>query len=359
MTSPLNLNPVYAKLAGHLDRIPNGFPKTTSGVELKILAKLFSPEEAETACTMDLDPLPAKVIARRMGRQERDIFVLLKGMVRKGLIDVERGRDGLIFKLIPFIVGFYERQNARIDAEFAGLFEQYYREALHKMLTIKPSVHRVIPVEESIPVSMEVMPYERASTYIEQAKSWGVLKCICRIQKSLIGQKCHHTVENCLVFSDKTDAFGSTDAIREISKEEAFGILRQAADEGLVHSTHNTQDGVDYICNCCSCCCGLLRGVIEYHSYNSVGTSDFYAEVDPALCSGCSACTDRCQFHALDVSDGICQVDRTRCFGCGLCVPACPTAAISLRLKSSAEIKPPPQTEKDWREKRKQARKHS
>ena len=40
---------VYRKLAERLDAIPNGFPETESGVELKLLAKIYSPEEAALA----------------------------------------------------------------------------------------------------------------------------------------------------------------------------------------------------------------------------------------------------------------------------------------------------------------------
>ena len=352
------MNQIYKQLAQCLDKIPNGFPETRSGVELKILAKLFTPEEAEVAYVMSLDPLSAKSIANRLGKHEREAFSILKTMVKKGLIEIERGRDGLLFKLMPFIVGFYERQNARIDAEFAELFEKYYREALYKMMTIKPSVHRVIPVEKTIPINIEVMPYERASTYIESAKSWGVLKCICRVQKNLIGQGCHHTVENCLVFSEKPKAFIRIDAIRNLSKKEALNILSQANEEGLIHSTNNVQDGITYICNCCSCCCGLLRGIIEYGSLNSVGRSDFYAEVNKTLCTGCSTCVDRCQFKALDIREEICQVDRNLCFGCGLCVTTCPADALYLIKKPAPEIEPPPKSEFEWREKRAKAREY-
>lgn len=347
---------IYKQLAEHLDQIPNGFPETESGVELKILTKLFTPEEAEVACAMSLKPLPAKAIAEKYLQHERQTFILLKGMVKKGLIDIERGHDGLLFKLMPFIVGFYERQNAQIDKEFALLFEQYYREALHGMMTISPSVHRVIPIEKAIPLNIEVMPYERASHYLEQANSWGVLKCICRVQKSLIGEGCQHTIENCLAFSHKPNAFTLVNSIRSISKAEAFQILSQASQEGLVHSTQNTQEGVDYICNCCSCCCGLLRGIIEYGSLNAVGRSDFYASVEESLCNGCSVCIEHCQFHALEIISDICQVNRERCFGCGLCVASCPTEALQLVPKSIAETDPPPKSESEWREKRKKAR---
>lgn len=351
------MNNIYKQLALHLDQIPNGYPETESGVELKILERLFGPEEAEVACMMSLEPLSTRVIADKYGKDERQTFITLKGMVKKGLIDIERGQDGLLFKLIPFIVGFYERQNAQIDMEFAELFEQYYSEALHNMMTITPSVHRVIPIEEAIPLNIEVLPYERASFYLEQAKSWGVLKCICRVQKGLIGEGCRHTVENCLAFSHKPDAFKRVDAIRSISKSDAFQILAQASQEGLVHSTRNTQEGVDYICNCCSCCCGLLRGIIEYENLNSVGRSDFIASVDQQVCTGCAACTDRCQFHALEISNELCDVKSNLCFGCGLCVSSCPSGALALKLKPIEEIEPPPKSESEWRRRRTKARK--
>jgi hypothetical protein len=40
------MNDVYLKLAKHLDNLPAGFPATDSGVELRILKRLFTPQEA-------------------------------------------------------------------------------------------------------------------------------------------------------------------------------------------------------------------------------------------------------------------------------------------------------------------------
>jgi electron transport complex protein RnfB len=84
------MNPIFKKLAHHLDRIPNGYPATASGVELKILARLFTPEEAEVACNMSLDSLSVNTIAKRLGQNERDTFIKLKSMVKKGLIKSAR-----------------------------------------------------------------------------------------------------------------------------------------------------------------------------------------------------------------------------------------------------------------------------
>ena len=351
------MDPVYKQLALVLDAIPNGYPPTDSGVELKILAKLFSPQEAEIACRLSLEPQTVAEVTRPDGVPMGEVKNLLKGMVRKGLIEIQRCDRGLGFKLMPFIVGFYEYQNAQIDEEFAQLFESYYHEVLHRVMNIDPPIQRVLPIEKSIPHNIEVLSYQKASTYIDEAQSWGVLDCICRVQKRLIGEGCHHSVENCLVLSTRANAFKNVDAIRTLTKEETLAVLEQADKEGLVHSTSNIQKGVTYICNCCTCSCGVLRGIAEYGHLNAIASSDFVAAVDGDLCTECGLCVDRCQFNAISLEDGIAKVDKKYCIGCGLCVTHCPTEALLLVEKPEADTAPPPETEEEWRELRSRSRK--
>ncbi len=344
------MDSIYRKLQETLDKIPNGYPRTESGVELKLLAKLFSPAEAALAASMSLTPATIESIAKANGMDESETKIMLFGMVKKGLIELRREPGlGFVFFLMPFVVGFYERQNAQIDKEFAELFEEYYKETFHKTMTQAPSVHRVIPVEKTIPVNIDVMPYEKASTYMDDARSFGVLNCICRVQQKLIGKGCDHSVENCLTFSKRAGAFDRVENIRAISKEEALEILEQANREGLVHSTNNAQADVSYICNCCTCSCGVLRGIAEYGSLSSVDRSDFFARVDEDLCTACEDCIDRCQFNALKMEDDVCTVDLNFCFGCGLCISACPSNALTLEQKNEHELNPPPEDDEAWR----------
>ncbi len=46
------LDPIYRTLAQRLDSLPNGFPPTADGVELRLLAHLFSPDDAALACEL-------------------------------------------------------------------------------------------------------------------------------------------------------------------------------------------------------------------------------------------------------------------------------------------------------------------
>ena len=48
-----------------MDRLPGGFPSTETGVELRILRRLFNREEAELAQNLTMNLEPAGVIAER------------------------------------------------------------------------------------------------------------------------------------------------------------------------------------------------------------------------------------------------------------------------------------------------------
>lgn len=340
---------IYRQLARRLDAIPNGFPATESGAELRLLAKIFTPEEAALASVMRLTREPAADIAARAGVGADTAYRTLKGMARKGQIRIKKGKGQLLFGLMPFAVGLYEEQLPRMDEELATLFEQYLQETQGGSIVREaPAVHRVIPVGEAIPFDLEVFPYERASELLEDAKSWGVRDCICRVQQRLIGKGCDRPIENCLVFAPIEGAFDHSKVDRAITKEEALRILREAEEAGLVHSTGNYRDQHYYICNCCTCCCGILRSVAEFGVPATAVRSDFHIVVDAEVCSGCGDCLERCQFDALSVPEDVCVVDYARCVGCGLCATVCPTDALHLERRPEGEVPPPPADIKEW-----------
>ena len=165
---------VYRKLAKQLDAIPNGFPATESGVELQLLAKLFTPEEAGLASSMRMAPDLASDIAARAGVDAEKAYRSLKKMASRGLIESQTAKGRRAFALRPFVVGFYESQLPRMDNELAALFEEYYLDSGGAILRDSPPLHRVIPVGEAIPFEIDIFPYEQASEFLEGAKSWGV-----------------------------------------------------------------------------------------------------------------------------------------------------------------------------------------
>jgi electron transport complex protein RnfB len=337
---------LYRRLAERLDAIPNGFPKTASGVELRLLAKIFTAEEAGLAAVMRLHREPAAEIAARAGVDPQRAYKVLKDMARKGLVRIKKGQGELYFGLMPFVVGFYEEQLPRLDQEMAQLVEQYLVE-MHTLGSDQgPSVHRVIPVGEAVPFQLEIFAYEQASALLEGAQSWGVRDCICRVQQKLVGKGCERPVEACLVFAPVENAFGNDQTIRPLSKQGAFEILQQAEAAGLVHTTGNYRDGHFYICNCCPCCCGVLRGLTEFDIPTALASSGFHSSVDAQICSGCGECLEHCHFEALSLSGEMCEVDVARCVGCGLCASACSTGA--LQLVRRPDYAAPPTDLKEW-----------
>lgn len=341
---------IYKKLAEKLDDLPNQYPATESGVELRLLEKIFTPEEAELAGEMVFVKESASIIASRANLPEKQARRTLKNMVRKGLIRFSKGDRELLFGLMPFVIGFYEELLPRLDQEMAELFEQYFQESGGEITGKGLSVHRVIPVEESIDFEMEIFPYEKASDLLEKAKSWGVRDCICRLQKQLIGDPCDHPLENCLVFAPIEGAFNKSEVDRTITKEEALKILHEAEEAGLVHTTGNYQGPNYYICNCCTCSCGIMRGVVEFNKPSAITKSDFLVVIDEDLCVGCGDCIERCQFTALVLEDLICRVDLGSCVGCGLCVPVCQDEAMVLIRRPEGEMLPPPENIRTWGE---------
>jgi ferredoxin len=349
-------DPIYKKLAERLDTVPNGYPATDSGVELKLLAKLYTPEEADLALKLTLTTESADQIAQRTGGDPQKLEAALSVMAERGLIHEKRRKEGVSYALLPFVVGIYELQLENMDEELARIFEDYYKEGFHKLLDLNPPVQRVIPVEQNVPGGTEVMPYEIASELLGEAQSWGVMDCICRKQKKLIGEGCDHPMDVCMIFSRRPGTFDESRTIKAISKEEALEVLKRSEEAGLVHTVGNTQRGVYYVCNCCSCSCAILRGVAEYGLLSATAPSSFLARIDADLCTGCELCLERCQFNAISVEDNLCHVDQKRCFGCGLCITACPDEAISLISRPAAQMPAPPESMPDWMRERAELR---
>jgi Na+-translocating ferredoxin:NAD+ oxidoreductase subunit B len=343
----------YKLLAESLDSLPNGFPPTKEGAELRLLARLFSPEEAALAGRLTADFETPDQLALRIGGDPAALRIQLKAMAKHGLITAGQGQGGLAFKLMPFVVGVYEMQGPVIDAELAQLFEDYYQLAFGEMLSAQPPIQRVIPVYESVRQGLEVRPFDSAAGIIASARSWGVTNCICRKQMQLIGKGCNHPLEMCLTMSAAPGVFDQSAYVKALTQEEAMATLRRAAEAGLVHSVSNHQEGIWYICNCCTCSCGLLRGMAELGVASVVAHSGFVNRVDADKCVLCGECVHHCPFGALSLESAL-LIDELRCAGCGVCTLACLEGALSLELRPEAELASPPPTEAGWKAERAQ-----
>ena len=339
---------VYERLAQALDLLPGGFPRTKSHVELKILKKIFAPEEALVASNMSSTSEPADVIAKRASLPVEEVEKRLKAMLGRDIIWGSQ-KDGIPrYRLAPYIVGFYESQWKIIDPEFARLHEQYWNEGgAEGIMRPEPALHRVVPAQQALKTEF-ILPYDDIKSLLLKAKWFNLIDCICRKQQDILGsRKCDFPIRTCLIFSTVERPAGS----HTITQAEALKLLDEVEEIGLVHTVSNVARGVFYVCNCCGCCCGILRGITQFGIAHSVARANYYAVVDTEKCNGCATCADRCQVNACSTDD-VATIDVTKCIGCGLCVTGCPSEAVKLKLRPDAEVIPPPEDYKAWEQQR-------
>jgi Na+-translocating ferredoxin:NAD+ oxidoreductase subunit B len=342
---------VYRRLAKVLDTLPNGFPATADGVELKLLRKIFTPAQAELFCQLRLTFETAAEIARRTGRPVEGLEEALVGMAAAGqLFELELG--GIrFFRMMPWVFGIFEFQLPHLDRELAELSSAYFETFGRQFSRAAPPLMQVLPVEEQIEALQTVLPYERVSALVASGQSFRASDCICKHEQELLGKPCERPLRVCLAIAPIPGVFEDTPTGTVLSREEALALLQDTEEAGLVHLTSNVQHGHMFICNCCGCCCGILRAINHLGlPAGQVVNSRYYAAIDGEACTGCGICADeRCQVGAIAADEGgIYRVVQERCIGCGLCVGTCPTGAVRLVRKAERELADPPLTEQEW-----------
>lgn len=341
----------YRKLAQHLDRLPGGFSPTENGSELRLLAALFAPEEAELAVHLTLDREPASAIAARAGLPLAEVAPRLAEMGRKGLIFTEYLDDGSArYQALPWIVGIYEMQVNNLSPA--------YRQALSDVGPRTPRgwrapvtrQMRTIPIGQSVEPHLAALPYEQAEALVRAHDTHAVAPCICRREARLRGDGCDMPDESCLVFGDWAELYVRTGRGRAIGQAEVFALLAAADAHNLVLQPSHSERA-SFMCMCCGCCCGVLNAIKHQPKPAEVVSSAFIARYDAELCQGCETCLERCQMDALRPDDGIVAFDADRCIGCGLCVSTCPSGALTLQRVPGREHLPvAPDLSTTWRQ---------
>ncbi len=330
---------VYTRLREFMDTLPAGFPATPTGVEIKILKKLFTPEQAVLAMKLGKEAEEVSAIAARIGMDDAELARKLEEMAQQGLIFRTRDKDRVSYQACQFIVGVYEFQLNRLDEEFCKLFEEYLPHIGTTLMALKTKQLRVIPVESAVEAGPTVASYNRIRELVKEQEIISLMQCICRKERGLLGKPCAKPQETCLGFGDFGRFFIDNHLARAISTDEALRTLDLAEEAGLVLNPSNTQK-LEWICCCCTCCCPTLKFVKMMPRPVDFVRSYYHAAIDADLCIGCGECLERCRMAAIkEVADSAKMIEG-RCIGCGLCVSACPVEAISLKPKPGMEAPP-------------------
>lgn len=329
---------VYTRLRDFMDKTPGGFPKTESGVEMKILKKLFTPEQAEITLNLTLMPESASQIAGRLGMDEAEAAGKLEAMAKEGLIMRVRSGDEAYYSALSFVVGIWEFHLNTLDRELAELTVEYMPHLAESWKSIKTKPLRVVPIDASLQDGKAVSTYAQIRELAKDKQLISVARCVCEKQQDLLGNPCDRPKERCIQFDMAAQYYIENGMSREISREELDALLKMGEEQALVLCPTNSKDIIN-ICMCCGCCCENLKTLKKYDRPADHCLSPYLAEIDPESCVMCGDCVDRCQMDAIREGDEAHEVETARCIGCGLCVPTCPEQAISLVEKPDvAEI---------------------
>jgi ferredoxin len=339
---------LYEKLRQSIDKFGIGFSATKSGVEIKLLKKLFNEEEARMYMHLTEDLETPEAIAERANQDPEKVAAILKRMTEKGLTFPKRKGDMFYYAAAPFAHGIIENQLKRMDKEFAQLFEEFkFAEQIQKGPVVERKLEfamplRIVPVMEPVKTSRPIAAYEDAREIIKSRNRIALAKCMCAEQQRLLETGCEQPLEVCLLFGFYAEYYVEMGMGRWITQEEAFEVLKKAEEAGLVHQPSNNLKP-DALCNCCWNCCGLLQHIKQMPNPAEIVASNYFAQVDPELCNACETCVDRCPTGAAAMGMGdVAEINLDRCIGCGLCVSACPDEALMLVSKSEENRQEPP-----------------
>ncbi|MBZ9685515.1 FAD-dependent oxidoreductase [Clostridium estertheticum] len=285
--------------------------------EYRILEPVTTDEMAEIALKLEIRKYKTvEEVARLCGKPADEVEKILYKMAVDGSIKVEQEHGVDKYCLELFVPGVMEymvvnKENVEKYPVIAECFEEYTRKLGGLMagnIPIGLGVMRVIPIESAIEGDTRRASYEEIAYLLNKHEVFSVADCACRTSMRVIGEGCGHTVEEmCVQLGPAAEYYIRTGKGRQITREEAIAICKQAEKEGMVHSIPNLSGPGNAlaICNCCGCSCFGLRNTNLYKNPDW-SRSNYVAQVDKDKCVACGECVEHCQANAATLGQNLC-----------------------------------------------------
>lgn len=352
----------YQNLTHRLNLFPQGAPP--SDLLYRILAMLFTAEEAELVAGLPIKPFTAEQAARNWRVSVSAAEKTLQTLARRALL-VDSQRNGSTqYVLPPPMAGFFEfalmRTRGDIDQKLLSeLYEQYITVeddfVRDLFLTGKTQLGRIFVQEEMLEGEhhLYVLDYERATQVIENAAHIGIGLCYCRHKRQHQGKACDAEMDICMTFGNVADSLIRNEYARRVERSECKELLQKAWEQNLAQFGENVQQEVGFICNCCACCCEAMLAAQNFGHERPVHTSNYIARVE-SNCSGCGLCVNSCPVKIISLEtendDGTgrkrAQLDNDLCLGCGVCARNCRLKALTMQPRQKRVITPVNSTHK-------------
>ena len=287
----------------------------------KLLEKVVTEEMAEVALALEYRVhLTAEAIAEKCNKPVERTRELLWDLAMAGVASLKNEEAGDTYWYETWVPGIFEmvvnnKENSAKYPQIGKAFDDYglLRNPMAAgNIPMGNGLMRVIPIESSIDGSTRNASYEEVSKYLEEARILSVSDCSCRTSREELNQGCGHLKEDmCIQLGDAAEYYIRTGRGREITKEEAYEIIRKAERDGLMHQIPNTEgEGHTHaICNCCGCGCYAMRAAGMYNNPDMV-RSNFVSTIDPEKCVGCGECVEVCPTNAIKLGQKICAIQE-------------------------------------------------
>lgn len=253
-------------------------------------------------------PRSAEELAEKAGVDSKKLDDMLMECGRIGLVETSYGDHGEIkYCQSTIFPGLAEAlmTGRHLTKEGAHWYEYFAADMAQSGIPNLPDGYmnlHALPVRAAIKDTNKIMSCEELEPYLAKSKFISVSNCPCRQAEHALGNGCEHTyVDTCIQLGKYAESYLITGRSRQISKEEAYDILRRCEREGLVHQVSAYDpDHAGFICNCCGCSCVLLRNANIINDTRA-SRSNFVAEINSDNCVGCGACVESCNTNALSL----------------------------------------------------------
>ncbi|MDD7769665.1 FAD-dependent oxidoreductase [Suipraeoptans intestinalis] len=286
--------------------------------EYVILEAGVTSEMAEVGlCLGSYEKHSAAEVAKKLGKSEDYCHEQLMKLAVYGACFVNRVEGVDLFWTETWIPGTMEMIVNNMDNIEKYPIVAYAMEAYGRVrgplssgaFPVGVGLMRVIPIESAIDGESRKAGYEEISKYLNENDLFSVSNCSCRTDREVMGEGCGHLKEDmCIQMGHAAEYYIRTGRGRQITREEAFAILKRAEENGLMHEIPNT-DGPGHthaICNCCGCGCLSMRTATMFKNVDMI-RSNYRAVVDREKCVACGRCVENCPVNALKLGQKLCS----------------------------------------------------
>jgi NADPH-dependent glutamate synthase beta subunit-like oxidoreductase len=315
--------PTKEKVLAFANKVSRKKPKakdalTSGDPEYKILEPIVTEEMADVALCLEMrKPMSAAELALLCRKSVEKTAELLMELADAGVCFVNNIGGTDKFWYDTWVPGIMEmvvnnKKNVAKYPQLSVAFDAYGKKMSPKSPGFFPvgvGLMRVIPIEKAIEGETRRASYEEVSKYLNDNHIFSVSDCACRTVRESMGEGCGHLKEDmCIQMGHAAEYYIRTGRGRQITREEAFDVIRRAEENGLMHQIPNLDGSgkTHAICNCCGCSCLSLRSAEMYLNADMV-RSNYVSRVDKDKCVACGECVRYCPVNALQLGQKICS----------------------------------------------------